>query len=100
MRGSREAVRRAVEEVRRSGSPIISRCTIPDFVRAFAVVESYFILESLAPRTAWTTNGAEAISTAAPQSGVIPALHLPTLPALPALKLPRPPGGWYGRLRA
>ena len=37
------------------------------------------------------------ISTAAPPSGVFPALHVPTLPTL---KLPRPAVGWFAKLRA
>src|SRR5262249_8117983 len=41
-------------------------------------------------------HGAHAISTAS-TSGVVPALQLPSLPAL---KLPRPSVGWYARLRA
>ena len=41
-------------------------------------------------------HGAEAISTAAPPSGVFPAIQLPPLPAL---KLPHPPTGWYARIR-
>ena len=44
-----------------------------------------------------TRKRASAISTAAPPSGVLPALQIP---ALPSLKLPRPPVGWYDRLRA
>ncbi len=42
-------------------------------------------------------HGVVHISTAAPQSGVVPDLHVPQLPAL---KFPRPPVGWYARLRA
>ena len=61
-------------------------------MRAFAAEGSYLIRARHGSRSRLTQLRSSSISTAAPPTGVMPALHVP---ALPALKLPAPPVGWY-----